>query len=137
MTWNSPLSIGFDWFFGMLPAAYWAYLSFFGSFFSIIFIPQLILNPNPGSLWGINEILKSFIGLYACVSMFYVTIKRSRVVKKWISIFGLLCGIILSFFVLPISLASDWRNPIFFSYALITFSPAIVAIKHIIMLTRA
>jgi hypothetical protein len=139
LNWDSPLSIGFDFLFGLIPAMYWGLMSFFGIILSLVSIPDLLFG-RLSSSWGVKEYFESFFGFYACISMFYITIQRSRAVKKRIFILGLSTGIIVcfvSFFAPPTTIQYDLTNSAALFLLLITFLPAIVAIKHIIMLTRA
>jgi hypothetical protein len=118
LTWNSPLSVGLDFMFGLFPAVYVGYISLLGALLST----------------GIKQYFQSFLGFFACFSMFYVTLHRSQVGKKQILIFGLLCFVFLAIF--PNLNRFTWKEFDIF-YTIVFVSPAIVAIKHIIMLTRA
>ena len=68
--------------------------------------------------------------------MFNVTINRSKI-KKWPTIIGLFIGIGLCISILFTFRVESMDSLAYFFLFLYVFSPAIVAIKHIIMLTRA
>jgi hypothetical protein len=140
-TWNSPLSMSFDILFGVLPCILIVSASFFAL---LIYGPVLLLSVlSPESLTppeanamiaepSVKESLELFpmaiCSLIAGLMLIIVTIVRQKSTRKSLVILSLLLSLGFAFFTT-------------YSYAEVGFKlflalPAIVAIKHIIMLTR-
>jgi hypothetical protein len=136
MTWNSWLSFGFDLIFGVLPALYLAFVCLL-----LLLDPELrrAIGPAPSMIVSGYSVL----GLIASIGFIYVSLARGKTQHKPILKVVLAAGVALAFLV-PSSLwISNFINRIDNVYQLIGFIFAvetpvvIVAIKHIIMLTRA
>jgi hypothetical protein len=128
MTWNSPLSIGFDILFGALPALYLGVTS-------IVFCYLTIRNmAHPENQW----LLLAFTvcGIIAAYSMVHVSIARAKTKNRNFFIACLALGVVTAGFTEYVAKTQLTVNSIYpFQYVLIAIS--IVAIKHIAMLTRA
>jgi hypothetical protein len=136
MTWHSPISIGFDILFGVLPALYLVFVCVL-----LLLDPELprAIGPAPSMLVSGYSVL----GLIASMGLIYVSVARGKTQHKPILKVVLVAGVALAFLV-PLSLwISNFINRIDSVYQLIGFVSAvetpvvIVAIKHIFMLTRA
>ena len=128
MTWNSPLSVGFDILFGVLPALYLGALS-------VVFCYLTIRNMAHPENQGL-VLAWTACGLIASYSMVHVSITRAKTKHKHFLIACLALGIITAAFTKYITqtqLTIPNIDPL--QYVLIAIS--IVAIKHIAMLTRA
>ena len=127
MNWDSTASVAFDFLFGIIPAV-------FLGFFSVILLFSTLATTNIVENDFLDQSLRyiCLAGIFACWSMVAVSIQRSRIKRKWLHVFGLGIGVILSvLFSLPTALLA---TPSFVS--LIGIPITIVAIKHIVMLTR-
>ena len=136
-TWNSPLSIGFDILFGVLPAVL---LGFYGITYGFI---------NPIGLLFMNSRFQDaplylgvaclgLGGFLACLSLIWVTFQRTKIKRISALFYGLWLGFVVAFFILIWSFSQPryYFRDIFMFFALL--SPVVVvAIKHIIMLSRA
>ena len=127
-SWNSPLSIGFDVIFGVIPAVGFGFISF------ILFIYS-VKTPSPQNLQSfLLPLILGLGGSVASAELIFITFNRRAKIDKRITIFFLLFGIFFALYIFYISLR--YLNSIFVvSSALISIS--IVAIKHILMLSRA
>jgi hypothetical protein len=137
LTWKSPISIGFDIVFGILPAAYLALVSSM-----LLFNSELrhVFSDLSGTL-TISGI--GLIGLTTTLSLIYVTFARENTVNRVIfkTILGL--GVFLAVFVPAFLWILNLTNQTTFAYSLVGFIIAveipivIVAIKYIYLLSRA
>jgi hypothetical protein len=136
MTWKSPISLGFDLLFGVLPALYLVFVCLL-----LLLDPDFrrAIGPAPSFIVSIFSVL----GLIASIGLIYVSLARGKTQHKPILRVVLAAGVALAFLV-PSSLwISNLINRIDSAYQLIGFIAAvetpvvIVAIKHIVMLTRA
>jgi hypothetical protein len=159
LTWNSPLSIGFDVVLGVLPAlmlsvfgalgVFGAILDFFGPSDAAVRSHLTAQGYDSGEIkMSIAEIYRTspeegligFLGLITCLAMIVVTLKRSRVQPKWLYTVGLFLGVcivaytIFETFILNVT-ASKPAN-VLSNFYLVLVPIMIVAIKHIVMLTR-
>ena len=127
-SWNSSLSIGFDVIFGVIPVVVFGFISF------ILFIDSV----KTPSLQNLQSFLLPLIlglgGSIASADLIFITFNRKAKIDKRITIFFLLFGILFVLYILYISLRYLNALPILF-IALISI--LIVAIKHILMLSRA
>jgi hypothetical protein len=160
LTWNSPLSIGFDVVLGVLPAVmlslfgalacFGAILDFFAPSDDAVRSRLTAQGYDSGEIkMNIAEIYRTspeegligFLGLIACLAMIVVTFRRSRVQPKWLYAFGLFLGIcivaysLFETFILkaPSSIPANLLS----NFYLVLVPIPSVAIKHIFMLTRA
>jgi hypothetical protein len=136
MTWKSPISIGFDILFGVLPALYLVFVCLL-----LLLDPELrrAIGPAPSMIISSYSVL----GLVTSIGLIYVSFARGGTQHKPILKVVLTAGVMLAFLI-PFSLwISNFINRIDNAYQLIGFIAAvetpvvIVAIKHIFMLTRA
>jgi hypothetical protein len=136
MTWKSPLSIGFDVVFGLLPGIYLAFVSLV-----VLFDPELgraITSPERLLFSSIGV-----VGLIALTALMYVSLARGNTRHKPVFKIILGAGIALALFVPTLLFGMNIINDLDSPTGLIGFIAAvetpvvIVAIKHIIMLTRA
>jgi hypothetical protein len=140
MTWNSPLSVGFDILFGVfftgIPLAA---LSAFGLYYALASVPALFTNgpKDPLGILAFSSI--GLVGLIGSVSVIYVTFARGNTPAKPVFIAGLGIGILASliapvFFALN---AEKFGTNLFSKLVIAAEIPiVIVAIKHVFMLTR-
>jgi hypothetical protein len=142
LTWNSPFSVGFDILFGLLPcilivsASFLALLIYGPVLLLSVFSPESLTPPEANAMIAepsVKESLELFpmaiCSLITGLMLIIVTIFRQKTTRKSLVILSLLLGLGFAFFTT-------------YSYSDVGFKlfltlPAIVAIKHIIMLTRA
>ena len=127
-SWNSPLSIGFDVIFGVIPAIVFGYLSLFPLTYYLLNFQGFSL-----TLSGLGELLFGFFwnfaNFFACFFLIYITFNRTTKVAKPIVIPLLLIGFCTSIY---------FTFNLGFSFVSIAaISIAMVAVKHITMLSRA
>lgn len=131
MTWDSPGSLEIDIVFGVLPALYLGVLSILGFLYAanLFFLPE-------SKVWILELMALTGVGAISTYGMIYVTFARAKTTHKSIFIACLTMGIAVEL-VLIFAAKSffEMSSPIPFKPALIAIS--IVAIKHIVMLTRA
>ena len=131
MTWDSPGSLEIDIVFGVLPALYLGVLSILGFLYAanLFFLPE-------SKVWILELMALTGVGAISTYVMIYVTFARGKTTHKSIFIACLTMGIVVEL-VLIFAAKSffEMSSPIPFKPALIAIS--IVAIKHIVMLTRA
>jgi uncharacterized membrane protein SirB2 len=128
IAWNSPVSVGFDILFGVLPALYLGVASIVFCYFTI----QNIAHPE--NQWLL--LVFTVCGIIAAYSMIHVSVARARTKNKNFFITCLALGIVTAGFTEYIAKTQLTVNSIYpLQYVLIAIS--IVAIKHIVMLTRA
>ena len=137
LTWDSRVSIGFDILFGTLPALYFGLLSGMGTLISILSIPDFLFRLHTVPISELQIVLQSLFGFYACVSMIFVTMMRSKVSAKRVLIFGLASGIVVVCYLVFTQIGSLTSSPIALTFLLLIVSPAVVAIKHIVILVQA
>jgi hypothetical protein len=163
LTWNSPLSIGFDHLFGSLPSIFLLMLCTVGIYFgstelissftsrsanqpskSITIDPitdpededneRFSMSPET----SVQVLLLSLGGMFGSIAMIAVTLGRQQAEPKYFLILGLCLGLTSVLFLFY----KNW-NPSIFQLNSLSIFPAmhlsisIVAIKHIFMLTRA
>ena len=131
MTWNSPLSIGLDVVFGVIPAIIFGFYSFIFSAMAFL----ALTSTSQIYLTNFTTLALGFLSLSSYLSIFYVTATRNKVRNKIICLFLLVFCIFYSAWtgIRFVSLQESWRT-----LALLgSISVILVAIKHIIMLTRA
>lgn len=137
LTWKSPLSIGFDIVFGVLPAIYFAVVSLFFLFSSEL---NQVFNNFFGHLTFLGI---GLFGLITALSLIYVIFARENTANKFFFKIILSFGILLAIFVPILLWILNLTNQTNLSYPLIGFITAveipivIVAIKHIYLLSRA
>jgi hypothetical protein len=142
MTWNSPLSIGLDFFLGFLPALPLLFVSLMGCIiagqeFPTFFLPA---NQQPRDSLGLNTFVTALGGAFACISLIVVTVWRTRTKAKWLFILGLSIGVFIAarVFVQPLIVSLVQRTEVGFSpFILLAVPISAIAVKHIVMLTRA
>jgi uncharacterized membrane protein len=124
IAWNSPLSIGFDIVFGVLPALFLGVLS-------LLFCFSVLKNMAYSESQAF-ALTWSVCGIVATYSMVHVSITRTKTKNKILFIACLALGIATAAF-------TTHEEAKFFSTNLFQLPVfiSIVAIKHIIMLTRA
>jgi hypothetical protein len=141
MTWNSPLSVGFDILFGVFfTGVPFTALCAIGVYSALAAIPALFTN-GPKDLRAILLLLSiSLAGLLGSVSVIYVTFARDNTPAKPVFVTALILGILASF-AAPIFFAVNaekFGTDLFSKLVIAMELPlVIVAIKHIFMLTRA
>jgi hypothetical protein len=140
MTWNSPLSVGFDILFGVFfTGVPFAALSAIGVVYALAEVLALFTG-GPKDLLGILiDLSVSLAALLGTISVIFVTFARDNTPAKPVFITGLALGILASF-AAPIFFAANAEKfgTVFFSKLVIALELpiVIVAIKHIFMLTR-
>jgi hypothetical protein len=155
MTWNSPLSVGFDILFGFLPSILLLILCVLGIFYGSA---ELISSLNPPSVIRpfdptVDQDDESFTlspeesrrililslgGIFASASMIFVTFRRQNAQPKPLLILSLCTGlsiVVFQFYSMWSTANSTFDSA--FVHPAIYLGISIVAIKHIIMLTRA
>jgi hypothetical protein len=161
LTWNSPLSMGFDHFFDFLPSIFLLMLCtvgiYFGSTELISSFTSRSENPLSKSIpidptidkednerfsmsptTSLQVLLLSLGGMFGSIAMIAVTLGRQQAEPKSLLILGLCMGLTSVVFLFY----TNW-SPSIFQFNSVSIFPAmyfsifIVAIKHIIMLTRA
>jgi hypothetical protein len=132
LTWNSPLSTGFDFIFGFLPALALGAMCLAGLYF-------LFLLPPSEDRISLDFVFFGVGGFLACCSMVLVTFQRQKTQLKWLHIAMLAIGVLLVGYYVKSS--GIWASGVGYKNVFYSFSPfisiALIAIKHIIMLTRA
>ena len=128
-SWNSPLSIGFDVIFGLIPAVFFGICSGFGLFAAI--------NLGLKSWEFVGLVILGIIGLIACYSLIHVTVTRGNSKSKFLFRNFIAVGLVSVVVVMIFALTIGFANFDVFLVLLLLISISIVAIKHIIMLSRA
>jgi hypothetical protein len=142
LTWNSPFSIGLDFFFGFLPAMPLLFLCLLGTAitgqsFATFFLPA---NQQPRDSFSLIAFLMPLSGAFACSSLIVVTVWRAGTKAKWLFVLGLSIGVCIAAkltFETLIVLLMQRTELGFLPLPMLAIPMAIVAIKHIFMLTRA
>jgi hypothetical protein len=139
--WNSPLSIGLDFFFGFLPALPLLFLCLLGSLitgqdFRTFFTPA---SQQPRESFSLLSFLMPLSGAFACSSLIVVTVWRTRTKARWFFILGLSIGVCISakltFEALIIPLIKRTELG-FLPLPMLAIPISVIAIKQILMLTR-
>ena len=136
-SWNSSLSIGFDVIFGVIPAVL---VGFYGITLGFIApIGLIFVNSRFQDVPGyLGVACLGLGGFLACTSLIWVTFRRTKIKLKTAPFYGLWLGFVVAFFILIWSFSQPryYFRDTFMFFALL--SPVVVvAIKHIIMLSRA
>jgi hypothetical protein len=147
MTWNSTSSIAVDWIFGCAPAILLGVICVL-LLYKTLASPYAVWDSSVG--YSSHTPTDSFPLLAStvllCLSTVFVTIRRERTKPKWLHIGVLSLGVILVVVLLSLSgiaflqsASGQSTEGLQFSVAVLLpyISISIVAIKHIIMLTRA
>jgi hypothetical protein len=137
LTWKSPISIGFDIVFGVLPAIYLALVS---STLLFSLDSRQIFSDLIGTLTIFSI---GLIGLVTTLSLIYVIFTRENTLNRTIFKATLGLGVFLAVFVPAFLWILNLINRSTSAYSVIEFIIAveipivIVAIKHIYLLSRA
>jgi hypothetical protein len=143
LTWNSPFSVGFDILFGVIPCIFIVFSCFTVILFTgnvllrSAFFPESLTPLDANTMFTLEPTLKesleqfplAILSSIACFSLIVVSISRQRTSQKLWTILSLLLGCGTAAFLIYSLSTIEFR--------LFLTLPAIVAIKHIIMLTRA
>jgi hypothetical protein len=141
MTWNSPLSVGFDILFGVFFTGIpFTALCAIGVFYAFAEVLALFTSGPKDPLGVLLDLSVSLAGLLGTLSVIYVTFARGNTPAKPVFIAALVLGILASF-AAPIFFAANaekFGTDLFSKLVIALELPiVIVAIKHIFMLTRA
>jgi hypothetical protein len=133
MTWNSLPSRIFDVLFGVFPALFFGFWAAFGCYATATFFAQQLNNDRLGT---ILLFLISLIGLFACLSLIYVSLARENTRSKMLIIgllaLGIAASIILFIFPSPLGYIDSLKIVFpFFAISLV-----LVAAKQIYLLSR-
>jgi hypothetical protein len=141
LAWDSPLSFWMDITLGVLPVAFFSVYSLIAVILGIgLLFNNYSATELPNRLWNVLIIVMGSLGLVSSLSLVYSSFARGHIKQKRIVIIGLIALICFSSVVM-LGLLSNIieTHPLGSTPFLIISVAAIVliAIKHIIMLTRA
>jgi hypothetical protein len=141
LTWDSPLSFWMDITLGVLPVAFFSVYSLLAVILSIIQIFNFGSETElTNRLWVVLIIVTGSLGLVSSLSLVYSSFARGHTKQKRMVIIGLIALICFSSVVMLGSLSNiiETRPPGSTPFLIISVATIVlIAIKHIIMLTRA
>jgi hypothetical protein len=140
MTWNSPLSVGFDILFGVFfTGVPFTALCAIGVLYALAEVLALFANGPKDLLGVLLDLSVTLAGLLGTLSVIFVTFARDNTPAKPVFVTALILGILASF-AAPIFFAVNaekFGTDLFSKLVIAMELPlVIVAIKHIFMLTR-
>lgn len=133
MNWNSMSSRIFDVLFGVLPALFFGFWAAFGCYATATFFTQQL---NSDRLGIVLLFLISLIGLFACLSLIYVSFARESTRSKNLHIGFLALGIAASFVLFLFPSPLGFINNLKTIFPFVSISLVLVAAKQIYLLSR-
>jgi drug/metabolite transporter (DMT)-like permease len=141
LAWDSPLSFWMDITLGVLPVAFFSVYSLI----AVILGMAMIFNTDPATelqnrLWIVLITVTSSLGLVSSLSLVYSSFARGHIKQKRMVIIGLIALICFSSVLMLGSLSNiiETHPPGSTPFLIISVAAIVlIAIKHIIMLTRA